>query len=190
MASGRALWEWFEIDAAYEQRARQPRDAGGRVVPGRAAELRRAPVPRGAAGGDGDRARLGVRAAARADLGRARGSGGALRRRAAAARGRARRPGGRLHAERARDGRGLPGLREHRRGLVELRAGVRHADRRRPLQADRAEGADRHRGLPLRRAGLRPARARGRDRGGDSLDRAHGAGARAAGTSCSPSRPS
>ena len=55
--------------------------------------------------------------------------------------------------------------------------GVRDADRGRPLQADRAEGADRHRRLPLRREGLRQARARGRDRGGDPVDRAHGDGA-------------
>ena len=70
----------------------------------------------------------------------------------------------------------LPGHREHRRRLVELRAGVRHPDGGRPLQADRAQGPDRHRGLPLRRPRLRPARAGGRDRRRHPLDRAHGAG--------------
>ena len=93
-------------------------------------------------------------------------AGGALRGRAAAAGRGARRPRGRLHAERGRDGRRVPGHGEPRRDLVELRAGVRHADGGRPLRADRAEGADRDRGLPLRRARLRPARARARDRGG------------------------
>ena len=77
-----------------------------------------------------------------------------------------------------------------RGGVVELRPRVRHADRGRPLQADRAEGADRHRGLPLRRQGLRPARAggaRSRRRSRRSSTRCW---CRAAGTSCSPSRPS
>ena len=63
----------------------------------------------------------------------------------------------------------LPGHGEHRRDLVELRAGVRRADGDRPLRADRAQGADRDRRLPLRRQGLRPrpsacARSRRRSR--------------------------
>ena len=124
------------------------------------------------------------------DLGRAARPGGALRGRAAAPRRRARRPRGRLHAERARDGGGVPRLREHRRDLVELRAGVRHADRGRPLQADRAEGADRDRGLPLRRARLRPPAARAGDRGGDPVARAHRAGAVGLGRRSCASRPS
>ena len=47
-----------------------------------------------------------------------------------------------------------------RRGLVELLAGLRRAQRDRPLRADRAEGAARGRRLPLRRQGLRPPRDR------------------------------
>ena len=172
------------------QRVGQRRDARRGVVPRRVAELRRAAVSRGAARRAGDRARHGVIAARGDDLGRAGRPGGALRGRPAAARGRARRPGGGVHAERARDGRGIPRVRVDRRGVVELRAGVRHADRGGPLQADRAEGADRDGRLPLRRQGLRPARPRGRDRGRDPLHRAHGARCRAGGTSSWPSRPS
>ena len=53
--------------------------------------------------------------------------------------------------------------REHRRDLVERRAGVRRAQRDRPLRADRAEGAAGGRRLPPRRQGLRPhARRRAR----------------------------
>ena len=172
-----ALWDWFEIDASYDSVLGSREMPGAEWFPG--AQLNYAEhLFRGARPGETAIVHASEsEPLARADLGRARGSGGALRRRAAAARGRARRPRRGLHAERARDGGGVPGLREHRRGLVELRARVRHADRRRPLQADRAEGADRHRGLPLRREGLRPSRAGGRDRGRHSVDRAHGAGA-------------
>ncbi len=133
---------------------------------------------RGARGGrDGDRARERVAPARRAVLGRAARPGGALRRGAAAAGRGPRRPCGRLHAERGRDGRRVPGHGEPRRDLVELRAGVRHADGGRPLRADRAQGADRDRGLSLRRARLRPSRACARDRGGAAHARAHGDGA-------------
>ena len=83
------------------------------------------------------------------------------RRRPARARRRPRRPRRRLPAEHPRDDRGVPGLREPRRDLVVVLAGLRRAQRDRPLRADRAEGALRGRRLPLRRPRLRPPR-RGR----------------------------
>ncbi len=84
------------------------------------------------------------------------------------------RPRRRLHAELQRgDGRLLRD-REPGSDLVELLAGLRRAQRRRPLRADRAEGAARRRRLPLRRQGLRQARRRRRARGGDADARAHG----------------
>ena len=46
----------------------------------------------------------------------------------------------RLPAEHPRDRRRLPGLREPRRGVVELLAGLRRPQRGRPLRPDRAEG--------------------------------------------------
>ena len=68
-------------------------------------------------------------------------AGGGRRRRPALARRRARRSRGRVHAEHPRDARRVPGDRVDRRDLVERRAGVRRAQRDRPLRADRAEGA-------------------------------------------------
>lgn len=70
-----------------------------------------------------------------------------------------RRTRGRLRAQRPGSGGGVFGLRQHRRGVVELLAGLRRAQRGRPLPPDRAQGADRHRRLHLRRQGLRPPRA-------------------------------
>ena len=172
-----SIWDEHGVGARTGPRAGTRHHAGRGLVPGGAAELRRVPARHGEARGDRDRERLGVGAARLDDLGRAARPGGVLRGRPEASRRGARRPRGRLHAERARDRRGLARLREHRRDLVELRAGVRHAHGGRPLQADRAEGADRHRGLPLRRARLRPPSARAGDRGGDPVARAHGAGA-------------
>ena len=62
------------------------------------------------------------------------------------------------------------------RDLVVVRAGVRHALGRRPLRADRADGAARGRRLPLRREGRRPARRRARrSRPRCPTLRAHGA---------------
>ena len=54
------------------------------------------------------------------------------------------------------------------------RAGVRRAQRRRPLRPDRAEGAARGRRLPLRREGLRPARGGRASSRRDRRARAHG----------------
>ena len=68
----------------------------------------------------------------------------ATRRTAAALRARRRRAGRprrRLPPEHPRGGRRVPRLREPRRDLVELLAGLRRAQRRRPLRADRAARA-------------------------------------------------
>ena len=129
---------------------------GARVVPGRAAELRRAR----AAGRRGRRPGRRRRALAdarpdRADLRRAARPGRAGPRGAAAARRRPGRPRRRLPAQHPRDARRVPRDRQPRRRLGELRAGVRRAQRARPLRADRAEGAARGRRLHL----PRPARS-------------------------------
>ena len=85
------------------------------------------------------------------------------------------RPRRRLHAEHPRDRRRVPRVRVDRGGVVLGRAGVRRAQRDRPIRADRAQGAAGDRRLPLRRQGLRP-RARGRaDRRRDPVARAGGA---------------
>ena len=82
-------------------------------------------------------------------------------------RGRARRPRRGVPAQRPRDAGGVPGDGVAGRGVVLGGAGVRRAQRRRPLRADRAEGAAGDRRLPLRRQGLRPPRGRRSDRRGD-----------------------
>ena len=79
-------------------------------------------------------------------------------RRVAGARRRSRRPGRRVSPEHPRGGRRLPRLRLDRRDLVELLAGLRRAERDRPLRPDRAACPARGRRLPLRRKGLRPPR--------------------------------
>ena len=45
-----ALWDWFEIGAAYERVLGSREMPGAEWFPGRVAELRRAALPRGAAG--------------------------------------------------------------------------------------------------------------------------------------------
>ena len=75
---------------------------------------------------------------------------------------RSRRPRRRLHPQHPRGDRGVPGVRVDRRDVVVVLAGLRRALGRRPLRADRAQGADRRRRLPLRRQGLRPPRRRRR----------------------------
>ena len=130
------------------------------------------PRPPGRPRGDPPR----VRAARRGgvDLGRAARADRARRGRPARDGHRARRPRRRLHAEHPRDDRRLPRRREPRRGLVELLARLRRALGRRPLRADRAEGAAHRRRLPLRRQGLRPRRADRARAVRDALARAHG----------------
>ena len=81
----------------------------------------------------------------RADLGAAARPGRAGPRRAAAARRRPGRPGGGLPAEHPRDAGRVPRHREPGRDLGELRAGVRCAQRRRPVRPDRAHGPARRR---------------------------------------------
>ena len=104
----------------------------------------------------------------RDDLGRAR-------RGDARVRGRAPRagvgPGDRVVGvppEHRRGRRRVPRVREPRRGLVELLARLRRAERRRPVRADRAAHPARRRRLPLRRPRPRPARRRPRAPGGDA----------------------
>ncbi len=84
-----------------------------------------------------------------------------------------RRPGGGVRAEHPRDVRPDAGDREPGRGLLVLRAGVRHPQRHRPLAADRAEGAGRRRRLPLRRQAGRPAGRGRRDPGGAAVAWSH-----------------
>ncbi len=75
---------------------------------------------------------------------------------------RAGRPGGGLPAQHPRDAGGVPGRGEPRRRLGHLRAGVRAAQRDRPLRHRRAQGAAGDRRLSLRREGDRPPRRGGR----------------------------
>ena len=96
----------------------------------------------------------------RADLRRAARAGRAGARRPAAPRRRARRPRRRLPAQHPRDARRVPRHREPRRGLGELRAGVRRAQRDRPLRADRAQGAARGRRLHATATGRSTAATR------------------------------
>ena len=149
-------------------------DAGRRVVPGRAAQLRRAHLRRQGRRCARDPARVrAARAGRRWTWGELRAQTAAIAAGTARARRRRGRPRGRLHAEHPRDGRGVPRVRVDRRGVVLGGARVRRPQRDRPLLADRAEGAAGDRRLPLRRQGLRPvgavvARSRPRSR---SLER-------------------
>ena len=152
---------------AVRARPRAARDARRAVVPGVAAVLRRALLPRSRRRRGGHPPRQRAARAVAVDVGRAARADRAHRRRAAAHGRRSRRSRGRLHAEHPRDGRGLPGHRLDRRGVVERRARVRRALGGRPLRADRAQGAPGRRRLPLRRARPRPQRDRGRHRRGD-----------------------
>ena len=102
-----------------------------------------------------DRRRRGHRAG-RDLLGVAARPGRRVRRDAAPARRAAGRPGRRLPAQRARGGRRLPRRGVDRRGLVLLRARLRHPRRPRPVRPDRAHRAGRRRRLPVQRQGVRP----------------------------------
>ena len=86
--------------------------------------------------------------------GRSRPAGGARRARPGRARRRPRRPGRRPAAERPRGGRRPARHREPGRDLVVVLAGLRRAQRDRPVRADRAEGAHRLRRLRLQRQGV------------------------------------
>ena len=100
--------------------------------------------------------------APRAELARTAAPGRCLGAASAAARRAARRPRGGVPAEHPGSHRRLPGGGEHRRRLEPLRARHGHQRRAGPLQADRAQGADRLRRRHLRRPRLRPHRRRGR----------------------------
>ena len=142
--------------------ARIPRHARRRVVPRRAAELRRAHArrPRGPRHARGDRVLADPRPD-RPDLRRARRPGRPGARRARPARRRARRPGRRVRAEHPRGAGRVPGLRVAGRDLGLLRARVRGPQRRRPLLPGRAHRPDHGRRLHLRQQGDRQVR-RGR----------------------------
>ena len=170
-----ALWEWSvsraggvlgldlgllrgrRVGAVLRGPARA-RDARRQVVWRRRAELRPAHLPRQARHGRRRAARVRAAPARRAALGGAAGAGRSRGRRASRPGGRARGSRRRLHAERARNAGRLPGDRVARCDLVELLAGLRRLERRRPLRADRAEGDVLRRRLPLQRQGLRSHR--------------------------------
>ena len=153
----------MKAHAAGTDCARLRRDAGRHLVPGRAAQLRRAPRRRRRqSGSDRDRRPLPDARTGRALLRRAARPGRARAGRAPAARRRPGRPCRRVHAEHPRDAGGVRGDGEHRGCLCELRAGARRPQRRRPARAARAGGAAGGRRLRLPRPLDRPPR-----RGGD-----------------------
>ena len=115
------------------------RDAGRRVVPRCAAQLRGARPPRPRRRRGRDPPRVGASTPRRGDLGRARATGRAASRRRSVRRGS--RPGDRVVAYlpnivEAVDR--VPRVRQSRRDLVELLARLRRPQRRRPIRADRA----------------------------------------------------
>ncbi len=154
-----AIWEHFGVDGGYDEVLATRDMPGAALVPRRAGQLRRAPLPRQAGRPRRDPPRLRAAPRRRVDVGRPAARDRADPCGAAGARRRARRPRRRLHAEHPGDDRGLPGHHVARRDLVVGGAGVRRAQRRRPLRPDRAEGPARRRRLPLRRPRLRPLRA-------------------------------
>ena len=100
-------------------------------------------------------------------------------RRAARSRRRPRRSRGRVPAQHPGGGDRVPGLGEHRRGLVVVLARLRRAGRDRPVPADRTVGAVRGRELPVRRLHVRSTGRARRDRRCDPLHEVRGrAGAR------------
>ena len=103
----------------------------------------------------------GARRARGDELARTASSGRPPSRRRARPRRAAGRPGLRLPAQHAADGGGVPGGGEPRGRLVDLLARHGAGGGARPFPADRAEGADRLRRLPLRRQAHRPAPAAG-----------------------------
>ena len=201
-ASGRAIWDDFERRAArYDARARPtarcPAPSGSRA--------RGSTTP--STSSRGKRRRRASRSSTRSelrddrgdDLGRAARAGRARARRAcarsASARATASSPTCRTSPRRSsRSWRPRRSARSGRAAAPEFGA----AQRRRPLRADRAEGAARRRRLPLRRQGLRPPRDRRGPARGDADARAHRARcrtsaaarsrARSPGTSCSRER--
>jgi hypothetical protein len=155
--------------------ARIHRDARRRVVPGRAGQLRRAPVPQDRRRRGGDRPRVGAAGALRVDVGGSAPRDGEHGGAAARAGRREGRPRGGLHAEHPRDRRRVPGHGLDRRDLVVVLARLRRPLGDRPLRPDRAQGPADRRRLPLQRQGLRADRARRRRAGRPlRLPRRHG----------------
>ena len=149
-------------------RAPRPPDAGSPVVPRDPTQLRR-----GHAGDARPRRRRRdgpgpqpERSAARPHRGRAARPGGPGSGGPGPPRRAARRPGGGVPAERARGAGAADGHRQPGRGVLLMCARVRHPQRRRPVEPDRAGAARRRRRLPLWRQAGRPARRSGRDRRG------------------------
>ncbi len=89
---------------------------------------------------------------------------------------RQRRPGRGLSPERTGGSDGSPRLRQRRGGLVELRAGLWGPERRRPVQADRAQGADRRLRIQLQGEVELKGRDSGADQGSDTEHREDGHG--------------
>ena len=149
---------------AVQRRPRVRRDAGRDVVPGRAAQLRRAPAS--ARTRTPDEVAIVAHSQTRDPIeltfGELPRAGRARARRAPAARRRPWRPRRRLHAEHPRDARRVRGNGEPRRGLGELRARARRAQRDRPARPARADRPARGRRLRLSRPLDRPPR-RARD---------------------------
>ena len=116
----------MQASRAVRARARIARDAGRRVVPRRAPQLRGARLPGAAtAASRRGQARLRAPSARRDDLGRPPRADATLRGGASRDRVSARRPRRRLPAEHRRGGRRLPRVRQPRRDLVELLARLR-----------------------------------------------------------------
>ena len=128
------------------------RDAGREVVHAVAAELHRAHARHARRRGPRrDRGALADPGADVADVRRAARAGRALPMGAAEPRCRPGRPRRRLPAQRPRDRRRLHRHREPRRDVGDVRAGVRLAQRHRPLRPDRAEGPPHRRRLRVPR---------------------------------------
>ena len=150
------------IADAAPRRAGATQDAGRGLVSGRAGQLRApgAAACRGGArrGHAGDRQQRRGRRAEGDELARVAAQGRRARDPPEGARRALRRSRRRLPSQHPRDHHRLSRHREHRRDLERLRA--RHGGARgdRPLQADRAESADRLRRRDLCRAKARPAR--------------------------------
>ena len=172
-----AIWEFFDVQSETRLRAgaRVARDAGRRVVPRRDGQLRRATSSAGATTATSRSAT--PRSCASSASGRGATCAGRPREFAAGLRALGVERGDRVVAYIPNIPEAVAGLlacASHRRDLVVVLAGLRRAQRRRPLRADRAEGAHRRRRLPLRRQGLRPARHRRAAAGRDGLAREDG----------------
>ena len=156
-----SIWEFFDVRASapYERVLLSRSMPGAKWFPAHASTTRSTSSARGRR----TRSRSGThRAGGRWPRRRGVSSRGDAAHRVGLARDRraAGRPRRRLPPEHPRGDRRVPRLCEPRRDLVELLAGLRRAQCRRPLRADRAARALHRRRLPLRRPRPRPARGR------------------------------